>query len=273
LKPYEQKLLGRLYFALYILYLDESGNQNNPADRHFVLGGAAVFEQSTFFLNRDLNDIQQKHFPSRPPVDFHASKIRAGSGFWRSVPESKRDEVLLDVGLAIKQPAARTPVVLFAAVVEKSAQLYGEDAVKCAAEQVIKRFDTFLTRRFKINNDPQRGLLVFAESQYQQRAALWVHGFRSLGTQWGALNNLADMPYFAAARENRLLQAADYVAHAVFLLYERRDPSLIRTIISKFDQKDGVIHGLYHVATPQSIICECPSHASRHAAGTIGTWL
>jgi len=26
---------------MYLLHLDESGNEDNPADRHFVLGGAA----------------------------------------------------------------------------------------------------------------------------------------------------------------------------------------------------------------------------------------
>jgi hypothetical protein len=258
--------------ALYVLYLDESGNPDNPADRHFVVGGVAVFEQSTFFLNKDLDDLQRKYFPSTPPVDFHASQMRAGSGFWRRVPHATRDSLLDDVGGIIAHPN-RMGVVLFAAVVEKHAQLYGEDAVKCATEQVIKRFDTFLTRRFQEHNDRQGGLLVFADSHYQKRAKIWVHGFRKLGTQWGVLNNLADMPYFAAAGENRLLQAADYVAHATFLLYESRNPRLAKHIISKFDQKAGVMHGLVHVSPPQGVTCECPAHESRRSPGTHGSWL
>jgi hypothetical protein len=257
---------------LYVLYLDESGNPDNPADRHFVLGGAAVFEQTTFFLTKEFDNLQRKYWPSSQPIEFHASPIRSGKGFWRNVLASTREAVLDDLGVILKQ-SNKPGVVLFAAVVEKDAQNYGEDAVKCATEQVIKRFDTFLTRCYQEHNNPQRGLLVFAESHYQKRAKVWVHGFRSLGTQWGVLNNLADMPYFAAARENRLLQAADYIAHAVFSLYEKRDDSLMKHIISRFDQKGGVIHGLVHISPTRGMPCDCPAHVSRRSPGTLGTWL
>jgi len=256
---------------MYILYLDESGNPDNPADKHFVLGGVAVFEQSTFFLNNALDDLQQKHFSGKPPIDFHAGPIRSGKGFWRAVLQVTKDQLIDDIGATIKDPT-RTGLALFAAVVEKHAGMHGEDAVKCATEQVIKRFDTFLQRRYQ-DGDKQRGLVVFAESHYQARAKVWVHGFRSLGTQWGVLHNLADTPYFAPARENRLLQAADYVAHGVFLLYERRDPALMKHLISRFDQKAGVIHGLVHILPPHGVACECPAHASRRSPATVGTWL
>ena len=258
--------------ALYVLYLDESGNPDNPADRHFVLGGAAVFEQTTFFLTKDLDNLQRKYWPTAQPIEFHASPIRSGRGFWRSVQSDTRDAVLDDIGLIIKQ-SNKPGVVLFAAIVEKDSQLYGEDAVKVATEQVVKRFDTFLTRCYQEHNNPQRGLLVFADSHYQKRAKLWVHGFRSLGTQWGVLNNLADMPYFAAARENRLLQVADYVAHATFSLYEKHDSKLMKHILANFDQKGGVLHGLVHISPPRGTPCACPAHVSRRVAGNFGSWL
>ena len=70
---------------MYLLYLDESGNPDDPADKHFVLGGIAVFERVTFFLATDVEAVQKKHFPGRPPIDFHASHIRAGKGFWRGI--------------------------------------------------------------------------------------------------------------------------------------------------------------------------------------------
>jgi hypothetical protein len=257
---------------MYFLYLDESGNPENPADRHFVLGGAAVFERTTFYLNRDLDDLQRKYWPSSPPIDFHASPIRSGSGFWRSVLESTRRDVLSDIGSTIER-ANRPGLALFTAVVEKDAQLYGEDAVKCATEQVVKRFDTFLNRRAHDHNDPQRGLIVFAESHYQQRAKLWVKDFRRLGTQWGVLNNLADIPYFSAAKESRLLQIADYVSHAMFLLYERRDPSLAQRIMTRFDQKHGILHGLVHISPNRGATCDCPACVSRRSPGTLGPWV
>src|SRR5438128_1709853 len=212
-----------LWVFMYLLYLDESGNPDDPADKYFVIGGVAVFERQTFFLSQEVDLIQEKHFPGLPPIEFHASHIRNGKGFWRGIDAPTRDFVLQDLGQALAR-ANNPGVMLFSAAVEKSAAIYGEDAVKLATEQVCKRFDTFLMRRAREHDDPQRGLLVFAESHYQQRAKLWVRGFRELGTQWGVLRNLSDIPYFASTRESRLLQLADFVSHNVFLLYERRDP-------------------------------------------------
>ena len=117
---------------------------------------------------------------------------------------------------------------------------------------------------------PERGLLVFAESHYQQRAKLWVRGFRDLGTQWGVLRNLSDIPYFASTRESRLLRLADFVSHSVFLLYERADVSLAKSIVHRMDQKDGRIHGLVHISTRKGVGCDCPVCASRRVPHNFG---
>jgi hypothetical protein len=216
---------------VYLLYLDESGNESDPADKFFVLGGCAVFERVTFFLSQSLEAIQTKHFPGVPPLEFHASPIRTGKGFWRNVPEAVRLEVLDDLAGAVAN--ANDPgVVLFAAAIEKSSSLYGEDAVLHATEQILSRFDRFLARR-NDQGDPQRGLVVFAEGRFDKRAKVWVREFRQLGTRWGVLRNLSDIPYFASVTETRLLQVADLVTHSVFMLYERRNPSLIHKFIHR----------------------------------------
>lgn len=257
---------------MYLLYLDESGNPEDPEDKHFVIGGLAVFERVTFWLSRNVDGVQEKHFPGRAPIDFHASHIRAGKGFWRGIEEPVRNFVLQDLAQTICR--ANDPGVrLFAAVVEKTSSLYGDDAVKCATEQVCKRFDTFLARRANEHNDRQRGLIVFAESSYQPRAKTWVRGFRELGTQWGILHNLSDTPYFAPAKENRLLQLADFVAHATYLLYERRNPLLVKDMVRRFDEKDGVFHGLVHVSDAKGPGCDCPACVSRRLPGQLGPWI
>ena len=253
---------------MYLLYLDESGNPDDPADNHFVVGGIAVFERVTFFLANDVEAVQKKYFPDRPPVDFHASQIRSGNGFWRGIEKPVRDSVLQDLAQLIDSANERG-VFLFAAVVEKTSSLYGEEAVKCATEQVCKRFDTFLARQENEQGDKQRGLLLFAESHYQQRAKIWVRGFRELGTQWGVLTHLSDTPYFAPAKENRLLQLADFVAHATYLLYERQNPILAKHIVRRFDQKDGTLHGLVHISKSKGGTCDCPACVSRRAQATL----
>jgi hypothetical protein len=115
---------------VYLLYIDESGNESDPATGFFVLGGAAVFERVTFFLSRSLEDIQAKHFPGLPPIEFHASPIRTGKGFWRGVPEDKRTELLGDVAEAIAT-ANEPGVALFVLRTSKRAQRFTEKMPYC----------------------------------------------------------------------------------------------------------------------------------------------
>lgn len=255
---------------MHLLYLDESGNPDDPADKHFILAGLSAFEKNTHFLSTEADGIQSKHFPGSPPIDFHAQHIRSGKGFWRNQEKAVRNQVLDDLASVIARSYAS--VRLFGAVVEKTARCHGEDAVRAATEQVCKRFDTLLKRRLH-DGDEQRGLLVFAESHYQPRAKVWVNGFRELGTQWGLLHSLCDIPYFAPVKESRLLQLADYVAHALFLLYEKKDSSLIKSVVKKFDQADGVIHGLVHVSDHRGAACNCPACFSRRSPWQYGPWV
>lgn len=255
---------------MFLLYIDESGNEDNPADKYFVLAGAAVFERVTFFLSQAFDEVQAKHFPGSPPIPFHAQHIRSGKDFWRTVDETKRAEVLADLANAI---ATSNRPVLFAAAIEKTNLLHGEDAVEHATAEICRRFDLFLKRKFTDEGDPQRGLLIFSEGRFHKRARIWVRGFRNLGTRWGVLHNLADIPYFASMTETRLLQVADIVAHAVFMLYERRDATLIKPFLDRFDRKDGVLHGLVHHRAHHLTICECPSCASRATPGVYGSWI
>lgn len=82
---------------MYLLYLDESGNESDPVDRFFVLGGIALFERQTFFLVKAIEAIQEKYFPNHQPIPFHASEIRSGRDFWRKVaPETPPRDMRCD---------------------------------------------------------------------------------------------------------------------------------------------------------------------------------
>lgn len=259
-------------FFVYLLYLDESGNESDAADRHFVLGGVAVFERQTFFIAEACEEIQRRHFPTFPPVDFHATDLRTGKGFWHRVAADTRQVVLSELLTVLRDAHPPQGLALFAVVVEKSNVRWGETAVEYAMEEICRRFDNFLKWRYR-QGDPQRGLLILSEGRFHKRAKLWVTRFRELGTRWGTISNFCDIPYFASARENRLLQLADIVAHAVFLLYERRNPSLIREILPRFGQDRGTLHGLAHSRVSEVPPCDCPACASRSAPGNFGSWV
>jgi hypothetical protein len=256
---------------MYLLYIDESGNAYDASDRHFVLAGLAVFERRTYWMQQAAELIKATHFPTAPPLDFHAQQMKSGHGFWRKVEAVLREKALSDLGQVIAK-APQAEAVAFGAVIEKNDKIHGAQAIRLALEQVSKRFDTLLSRKAKRGN-PQRGLIVLAQSQYEQHAKTWLNEFRALGTQWGVLNNLCDIPFTAPAKESRMLQLADYIAHALFLLYERRDPTLIRAVIDRFDVTGGTTHGLVHISDHKGSTCGCPACSSRHRPGSKSTWL
>lgn len=66
---------------MYLLYLDESGNPDDAAEKHFVIGGVAVYERQTFFLSQALDALQQKHFPSAPPWSFMRLRFAQAKAF------------------------------------------------------------------------------------------------------------------------------------------------------------------------------------------------
>jgi hypothetical protein len=239
---------GCLLF-LYILYLDESGNESSPADRYFVLAGVAAFERQIHFLTEAVDAIQNRHLPGYEPIPFHASPMRKGKDFWRKIPAETRATMLKEVGEVLA--SSKDPgVALFAVAIQKSAALHGEKAVETAVEEICGRFNLFLARRFRLG-DTQRGLLVFAEGRFHLRARTWVQTFRRSGTRIGAIRNFAeDLPYFAGANESRMLQLADYVAHAVFHHFDHGDSSLLHPILHKFDRDADRVHGLHHISAP-----------------------
>ena len=61
---------------MYILYVDESGDPNNPDDEYFFLGGVAAFERQTFHLSQDFDNLQDEFFPtSSEQIEIHAQAI------------------------------------------------------------------------------------------------------------------------------------------------------------------------------------------------------
>jgi hypothetical protein len=247
---------------MYLLYVDESGNPHSDTDGHFVLGGLAVFERQAYYLSRDVDRLQRRLFPDHEGyLPFHASEITGRRKFWRSQSPEKRAQTIAELGKVIAK-SNHPGVVLLASAVERRSDLPGEELVKRATEDLCRRFDLFLMRRHHEFNDPQRGLLILADSKFSGRSRSWVKDFRDLGTKWGVVRNLCDIPFFAGPEETRLLQLADYVAHAVFRQHERADASWLNPIAHRFDQAGGILNGVGHIRHSRAL-CDCPGCKTR----------
>ena len=229
---------------MHILYLDESGTHDA---RCFVVAGIAVFERRTYYLARDLNQLQARYFPDDTgPIPFHASALHAPEGrvpapFDQLTPAQRRN-LLSD----IYQVIADSDVRIFAIAMEKVA--ISENPYERGFEEIVSRFDRMLNRIYQERDDQQRGLIVVAESSYRENLETLARRIATEGHRWGEIHNLADIPYFAPANNTRLLQLADFVSNAVFGRYESGYARYFDRIAARFDQDSaGRIHGLAHL--------------------------
>lgn len=253
---------------MHLLYLDDAGSPGNPHETYFVLGGVCVPEYSVRWLAAELDKLALTIDDIAPEsVEFHASAIFGGrSGPWHRYPQRiDRIAILKSVLLVLR--AANQHIVTFACAIQKSAVT--GDIVQIAYEEISSRFDLYLARLNStpgIRNkeeDKHRGLIIMDKTAYEASLQTLAAAFRRDGNRWGKqLRNIAEVPLFVDSRATRNIQLADHIAYAVFRRYNAEDLTYYNCIENRFDQEDGIIHGLVH-RKPTAQPCTCPACLSR----------
>jgi len=240
-----------------ILYLDESGGPNSWNDqKNFVLGGVAVHEGQIYSLTRELNTLQEKYFPGISiPIEFHARPIRQGKGpHFNKFSFDTRSEIIDDIYDIIRKSGFPN-IIPFATVIHVSAVINSNQVCRDCFTDVCQNFNLYLYDQYK-KGFPGKGLLIIdrgREGQYRQH-------FGELKKSEAVeeyLGNIVDIPYFAACRETRMLQVADFVSNAIFRYYES-------DITDNFDKISSLffkgtyrypINGLNHITKDEN--CQC----------------
>ena len=249
---------------MHILYLDESGTGKEA--RYFVVAGLAVFERETYFLSQSLDKLQAKYLPDvSEPAYFHASSLRAHPSRipppFNTLSDDERKSLINDIYRVIAESRVR----VFAVAMEKT--FLTGDPYERGFEEIVNRFDRMLARGLRDSGEPQRGLVILAESSYRENLERLARKIWSQGHRWGETHNQADVPYFAPAQRTRLLQLADFVSNAVFGYYESGYARGFNTIAPRIDQQDGHLHGLVHLVRDRQS-CYCPACVARRSMPT-----
>jgi len=250
---------------VYLLYLDDSGSAPNQTESYVVLGGVSVFERQIHWISEELDKIAGVLHPADPgAVEFHASEIFSGrKPPWHGMHKDQRRQVIKDV-LGVLAGAHKSTRA-FACAIHK-ASFPGRDPIEMAFEELCSRFDLQLKRIYVVDKDRQRGQIILDESSHETSLQSMARQFRKLGTRWGILRNMADVPLFVDSRASRLVQLADHVAYAVFRRYNAGDTSYLDIILPRFDADErGRLHGLVHLHHT-SAVCPCPACMSRRIA-------
>jgi len=245
---------------MHLLYLDDSGSTKNRDEDYLVLGGVSIFEAQNHYLTQQLDALAEAFAPGNPQsLEFHASDIFSGRKTpWKGMLLDERRGVLKSVlrVLAESYDTARA----FACAVHK-ASFPAADPLEMAFEDLCSRFDRYLGR-LQAEGSRQRGLLILDESVHETTLQALATNFRVLGTKWGVVRNITEVPLFVDSRASRLVQLADHVAYAVFRRYNAGDSQYFDIIAAKFDEADGVVHGLCHKQTANPK-CRCLACMSR----------
>lgn len=226
---------------MYLLYADESGTPGGADQEHFILAGITVFERKAHWLSLELDKIAARFNTADPKkIELHGAPMLAGRKAWRKIEKQDRLDGIKDALRLIDGKQCR----IIASVVRKGA-IAPKDPVHCTFQQLITRFDHFLSRQHFHFNNTQRGLVIFDKSSKEVPIQTLAREFKVDGHEWGSLRNMAEVPVFVDSQATRLIQLADLVAYALFRKYEKDDTQFFDIIAQKFDYFGGVQHGLH----------------------------
>lgn len=262
---------ARRGYHTYLLYLDESGTHGGSPC--LVLSGIAEHERDAWWLQSRLTETVRRVLPAGyDPGEFelHAAEIKSPThggrnrpqSSWASIPQDVRERVLIEAYRAIRtyRPIdAAYPLVLFGAVVESP------DRERRAYEETLHKFDEMLNRRTRERGERETGFVIHDKRAIERDVQRAAQNWREIAGRMGALTHLADVPVFADSKASRLLQAADFVAWALWRYYGLGTPdeNWISDLWPLFDNAGGVMHGLIHVSPRFRAGCPCPPCASR----------
>lgn len=248
---------------MYLLYLDESGVPVGQRDDYFVIAGIALHEEDCYPFARSVEQLAMSQLPAgEAHLELHASEMWSGRKSWSHIPVTTRRTLVAAVFDHLKvwrSSDGRVPRY-FAVAVHKPS-FAGRDLVEVAHEELFLRFNGFMGRLHS-SGSSHRSVIVADESQYESLIQRLVPKWKVSGTRAGRLHSLAEVPLFIDSRASRVIQAADFIAWAVWQYYQNGHLDHLQKINRRFDADSGVQHGLAHMVRGYRI-CGCVACRSR----------
>ena len=246
---------------MHLLYLDESGHPNDPATEFFVLAGFSVFERSMHWLDSAITPIAARFNPACPSdIEFHGAPMRGGKEYWRDIAPADRVQAVVDVLALLGDQQMKLQV--FASVIEKSTMPQDQILTK-SFEHVASAFDQQLTNLWTRRKDPQRGLVIFDRTSYEEKLQALSSLFKHQGHSQGKLRNFCEVPLFLDSKASRLIQMADLIAYWIFRYFQSGDDRGFRLIEPYFHTDRRRAVGLITAVTPETNarLANLPAHA------------
>lgn len=238
---------------MHLLYLDDSGSIDDPNSRFFVLAGMSIFERQTHWLDSHITSIASRFDAAYPEnIELHAGPMRTGKEGWQRFSPADRVQAVVDTLNLLGDPQLKVRV--FASVIEKPL-LQVHQIIPEAFEKISCCFDDYLAARYQLSKgrDPQRGIVIFDNSMFEQRIQSLSHMFKHQGHTSGRLRNFAEVPLFIDSKASRLIQMADLIAYWIYRRYQSGDYRGFLMIEPYIHGFNGRKQGLYELVSPETV--------------------
>lgn len=132
------------------------------------------------------------------------------------------------------------------------------DVFDFAFEQVVTRFDTFLSR----GSDEEFGMVVQDRNETASDRLTWLmRRFHERGTAFSAISRIVETPLFVDSALTSMVQLADICSYATRRFIENNEADLFDRIYSRFDRVMGKLVGLRHYTGKTQCSCRiCVDH-------------
>lgn len=133
----------------------------------------------------------------------------------------------------------------------------GEKAYEIAFEQIVTRFNTFLSQA-----TGALGIIVQDHNETVcRRLTAKMREYHRRGTLWSAIDNIVETPLFVDSQLTSMVQIADVCAYATRRFFEKDETVLFDLIYDRFDRHKGRLVGLRHYTGMQKCMCRvCVDH-------------
>jgi Protein of unknown function (DUF3800) len=255
---------------VYLLYVDESGRPKGTSTTHLVVAGLGIHEDDCFPLAKSLRNVQTRWVgASNAHLELHATDVWGGRREWSQIQVADRRRLIKAVFRHLanwQSPSGREPRY-FGVVVHKPS--FPVSAVERAHEEIFARFDDYISRLHR-QGDSHRALAIADDSSYESILQTLARKWKS-GARLGPLHSFVEVPLYVDSSASRLVQAADFVAWAIFQYYENGHPEHLQRINRRLDAHGGVQHGLVHLKRGyRSCPCiACDSRRTKKVADTL----
>lgn len=130
-----------------------------------------------------------------------------------------------------------------------------------AFEQVVSRFDRYLSNISPADGDKRYGLLVHDNNQTVARKhTRLMRDFHRQGTLWRTISHIIETPMFVDSALTSMVQVADLCAYALRRYVENQETGLFNKIFARADRMAGATVGVRHF-TGSNCSCQiCVSH-------------